>query len=575
MAKVALLIGVSEYEVGLTPLLSAVKDVDAMQEILMHPEIGGFLKSDIMLLKNPVRQEVEEAIEFLFADRKKDDLVLLFFSGHGIKDESGRLYLATRGTRKNLQGSLQRSTAVSASCVHDNMSLSRSKRQVVILDSCFSGAFAEGLLAKDDGSVDILNQLGGEGRAILTSSTSTQYSFEQKGIDLSIYTSFLVQGIKTGEADEDQDGFISIDELHAYASRKVRELQPAMKPELYAVREGYRIQLAKSPVRDPKGKYSREKEVLSSHRQSWKCVYTLAEHAASVRSIAIGEKNQTLVSAGDDYVVKLSNISDGRLISDLRSKAKPTSFTFLFNGDPGTWFSSVAITASNQIVAAGAFDNSIKLWDLSNGKLIRSIKGHSDTVYSIAITPNDKILVSGSRDNIIKVWDLYSGKLIRNLKGHSDSVYSVAVGFDNQTLISGSRDKTVKVWNLLNGKLLHTLSGHTDWVRSVATSSDNTIIASSGNDNTIRLWDLFSGKLLHTFTGHSSWVTSITISSDNKYLCSGSRDKTVKVWSLERSELMYNLSGHIEAINSVVISLDSKTIASGSDDGAIKVWHYS
>jgi hypothetical protein len=258
MAKVALLVGVSEYEPGLNPLPGAAKDVDAVREVLLHPEMGGFAEADIVLLKNPERQDVEMAIETLFSGRQKDDLALLYFSGHGIKDDRGRLYLATRTTRKTIQGELIRSTAVAASFIHDRMSESRSKRQVVILDSCFSGAFAEGLLARDDGAVDIRTQLGGEGRVVLTSSSSTQYSFEEQGQDLSIYTRFLIEGIKSGEADRDEDEFISIDELHEYASQKVRELQPAMKPEIYAIREGFKIRLAKVAPGDPVQRYRKE-----------------------------------------------------------------------------------------------------------------------------------------------------------------------------------------------------------------------------------------------------------------------------------------------------------------------------
>ncbi|ODH00350.1 hypothetical protein A4S05_33540 [Nostoc sp. KVJ20] len=258
MAKVALLIGVSEYEPGLNPLPSAVRDVEAVYDVLLHPEMGGFAASDITLLNNPERQVVEIAIETLFSGRHKDDLLLLYFSGHGIKDDRGRLYLATRNTSKTQQGELIRSTSVSANFIHDRMSESRSRRQVVILDSCFSGAFAEGMSAKDDGMIDIREQLGGEGRAVLTSSTSTQYSFEQEGQDLSIYTRFLIEGIKSGEADRDQDEFISIDELHEYASQKVRELQPAMKPEIYAIREGFKIRLAKVAPGDPRQRYRKE-----------------------------------------------------------------------------------------------------------------------------------------------------------------------------------------------------------------------------------------------------------------------------------------------------------------------------
>ncbi|MBC1237558.1 caspase family protein [Nostoc sp. 2RC] len=258
MAKVALLIGVSEYEPGLNPLPSAVRDVEAMQQVLLHPEMGCFTETDIMVLKNPQRQDMEEAIENLFAHRQKDDLLVFFFSGHGIKDDTGRLFLATRTTRKSPRGDLIRSSAVSAIFVHESMSRSRSKRQVIILDSCFSGAFAEGLSAKDDGTLNIREQLGGEGRAVLTSSSSTQYSFEQQGSDLSIYTRYLIEGITTGAADLDEDGVVSIDELHDYASKKVREIQPTMKPEIYTSREGFKIRLTKVPQGDPKQKYCKE-----------------------------------------------------------------------------------------------------------------------------------------------------------------------------------------------------------------------------------------------------------------------------------------------------------------------------
>ena len=266
MAKIALLIGVSEYEPDLNPLPAAVRDVEALQKVLLNPAIGGFAESDVVLLKNPDRQTMEEAIETLFTGRSKDDLVLLFFSGHGIKDDAGRLFLTTSGTRNTLQGDLIRSTAVQSSFIQDSMSRSRSKRQVVILDSCFSGAFAEGLSAKDDGTVDIRSQLGGEGRAILTSSSSTQFSFEYEGSELSLYTRFLIEGIETGAADADEDEVVSIDELHEYASRKVKEIKPELKPEIFAIREGFKIRLTKIPAIDPQQKYCREVARFMNYR---------------------------------------------------------------------------------------------------------------------------------------------------------------------------------------------------------------------------------------------------------------------------------------------------------------------
>ncbi len=267
MRKLALLIGMSEYEPDLPPIPSAQRDAQAFKQVLEHPDIGEF--TAVKHLINPDTQEMQVAIETAFSTCNKDDLVLLYFSGHGIKDENGRLYLAARKTRKSTQGELIRSTAVAASFVQESMNKSRSKRQIIILDCCFSGAFAEGLLAKDDGTVDVEGQLGGEvvsreGRAVLTSSTSTQYSFENRGEDLSIYTRFLIEGISTGAADLDGDSMISVDELHDYARRKVQEAAPAMKPEIYAIREGYRILLAKAPIGDAKLRYRKEVEACAT-----------------------------------------------------------------------------------------------------------------------------------------------------------------------------------------------------------------------------------------------------------------------------------------------------------------------
>ena len=89
MAKVALLIGVSEYETGLDGLPSAVNDVTAMQQVLANPEMGDFVDAAISVLQNPSRQAMEDAIYHLFANRQKDDLVLLYFSGHGVVDDGG------------------------------------------------------------------------------------------------------------------------------------------------------------------------------------------------------------------------------------------------------------------------------------------------------------------------------------------------------------------------------------------------------------------------------------------------------------------------------------------------------
>jgi uncharacterized caspase-like protein len=250
MAKKALLIGVSQYEAGLPSLAAAPKDVAAMLRVLQNPELGAF--DDVKTLIDPDLEAMQTAIDLLFQSCQKGDLGLLYFSGHGITDDSDRLYLATRRTSKDTF----RSTAVSASFIHGIMRDHRYERQqVLILDCCYSGAFAEGWQAKG-ADVKLKTQLEVEGSVVLTSSTSTQKSYEDKEGELSLYTNYIVQGIESGAAESDGDGMISADELHEYAKRHVQSAKPAMKPEIYGFRQGIKIVLSRAKV-DTKLEYRR------------------------------------------------------------------------------------------------------------------------------------------------------------------------------------------------------------------------------------------------------------------------------------------------------------------------------
>ena len=264
MAKAALLIGTSEYTGKLKPLASAERDVEAMQRVLQQREMGGFAAEDVEVLLNADPKAIELAIYRLYANRGSEDLVLFYFSGHGVIDRRGKLYLTTPETEKDaVSGEPIGPTAVTASYIHEQMNRSFSKRQVAILDCCFSGAFGEELAPKDDATVNVEAQLGGKGRAILTSSDAIEYAFEQKGAELSVYTRFLVEGMETGAADLDGDGWITADELHDYASQKVRDTSPAMTPRFFPVEEGFRIRLARAPLGDPRLEYRKEVEQIA------------------------------------------------------------------------------------------------------------------------------------------------------------------------------------------------------------------------------------------------------------------------------------------------------------------------
>ncbi|WIN00453.1 caspase family protein [Actinoplanes oblitus] len=228
----ALIIAVHEYEdPGLSRLRAPSHDADALARVLGDRDIGGF---HVRQLRNEPAHTASEALEDFFADRDRDDVLLVYFSGHGLKDEDGTLHLAAANTKVHRLAA----TSVSAAFLNQQMNRSRSRRIVLILDCCYAGAFARGLTPRGAADVGIDEQFGGCGRAVITSSNAMEYSFEEnrltKGTDRtagpSVFTSVLVHGLETGSADRDGDGVVTLDEIYDYVYTGVREITPHQTP---------------------------------------------------------------------------------------------------------------------------------------------------------------------------------------------------------------------------------------------------------------------------------------------------------------------------------------------------------
>src|SRR5690348_16130154 len=170
-ARKALLVATYDYrDPGLRRLVGPAHDVESLAEVLRDPAVAGF---DVTVLLNQPSHVVGEAIADFYGDCRRDDLSVLYFSGHGVKDDDCRLYLAMTNTRRDAL----LFTGLAAAQIDEAMSSCVSRRKVLILDCCYSGAFPAGHTAKADESVHTLERFQGKGRAVLTASDSTQYSF--------------------------------------------------------------------------------------------------------------------------------------------------------------------------------------------------------------------------------------------------------------------------------------------------------------------------------------------------------------------------------------------------------------
>jgi hypothetical protein len=259
MVKIALLIGVSEYGFGFNLLPGAIRDVEAMQQVLQAEDIGNF--DEVKRLLNPNPPVMREAITQLFSGRNPSDVILLFFAGHLVQDDNRQLYFTTSITCKTPRTELIRVSTVAVSFVQELMQNSSCQNQVVILDCSFNTLSPRGMRPHSDQMADIKTQLSAKKQAILVSCNSSATSLELENFEPSTYTRYLVEGMKTGAADLDCDGWILADELHEYASHQIKIAAPSIKLELYWGEDGYHpILLSKAVLDESKLKYRQECE---------------------------------------------------------------------------------------------------------------------------------------------------------------------------------------------------------------------------------------------------------------------------------------------------------------------------
>ncbi|MBV9767673.1 MAG: caspase family protein [Acidobacteriaceae bacterium] len=196
--RLALLVATYRYDdAGLRQLTAPGHDAEALAEVLRRPDIADF---DVTIMLNEPHHVVGRAIGEFYRNRRSDDLTLLYFTGHVLKDDEGRLYLAMTNTRRDDLVF----TALSAEQIDYAMNSCSSRQKVLILDCCYSGAFPAGRISKADAQVHTLERFQGKGRVVLTASDATQYSFEGNHIigegTRSVFTRHLVEGLKHGRS---------------------------------------------------------------------------------------------------------------------------------------------------------------------------------------------------------------------------------------------------------------------------------------------------------------------------------------------------------------------------------------
>jgi len=203
----------------------------------------------------------------------------------------------------------------------------------------------------------------------------------------------------------------------------------------------------------------------------------------------------------------------------------------------------------NDTLASGSSD--IKLWSLTTGQTKRKIQTNQ-SVYSLKLLNTNIHLAAGlSWPGDINIYNINDGNLVSSLKGHTSDVYDL-VQISADSLASSSFDETVRIWNLTTNTCKFILTGHTHYVRGLKQITPS-LLASGSWDTTIKLWDITTGQLIRTLTGHTSGIWWSVDLLNSQTLVSGSTDGTIKLWNWSTGECFSTIQTPDSDIQSLAV----------------------
>lgn len=300
-------------------------------------------------------------------------------------------------------------------------------------------------------------------------------------------------------------------------------------------------------------------------------LHLLKGHSAGVNDLAVTPDGRSVVSVSTDRTLKVWDLATGIIICTMEGHSDSV------NG--------VALSPDGQWAVSASSNHTLKVWELKTGQAVRTLEGHTRQVNGVAVTPDGKRVISacgfhapwigtGSPDDTLKVWDLTSGRALMTLEGHSDGVRRVRMSPDGRSVVSASSDGTLRLWGLDRPTALRTVEAHSAaWDAAIMADGRRVIAACS--DGTLRILDLETGRELRTLEGHSGGVYAVAFMADGQHVISASGDKTLKLWELVTGRVLLTLVGHSASVTGVAVAPDGLRVISTSLDKTLRVWDLS
>jgi len=316
-----------------------------------------------------------------------------------------------------------------------------------------------------------------------------------------------------------------------------------------------------------------------------------------LRDLAFSPSGGLLAVASEGSIVRVVSREDGKESGQLDQGGPASSVIFIEEGR----------------VAVGAADGKIRLWNLGDGKLTRTIDAHTGSVRALDWHSGKKLLASCGEDGKARFWRIADGAKALEVADHEGAALAIGFSSDGSSFATGGADKVLRVYNVADGKkvaeftnaeavravalhedgkyyaaaqgsavldwrvpsvkAVHSMSGHGGLVHAVAFAPDGKSVASAGQDKTIRYWNVSDGKQIRSVNAHDSTIYCLEFNHDGSVLASAGYDKVVKLWKTGDGSEMRKLEGHSDGVFALLYSRDGAQLFSGSSDKTVRQWN--